>query len=130
MKKLSAITSTILLSLALCFQSCYRDNEEDLYGKNANTCDTSTATYAAFVSPLLSSKCATSGCHNAASASAGVNLSNYTVTKAYLTNAKSAFLGAIKHSSSFSPMPQGSAKLPDCDIAKLEAWINAGMLNN
>lgn len=78
----------------------------------------------------MAAQCATAGCHNAATASAGANLSTYTAIKTYITNSKDFFIGSIKHTSGFSAMPKGGTKLATCDISKIESWINAGMLNN
>ena len=134
MKKAFFLIPIILtFVLVLSTQSCFYDNEQDLYPTSTTTptnCDTTNAKFAAFASPLIVSKCGISGCHNAASSSAGANLSTYTSIKAYITSNKAAFLGSIKHTSSYSSMPQGSTKLADCDIKKLEIWITAGMLNN
>lgn len=134
MKKAFFLIPLILMGiLVLTTQSCYYDNEEELYSTTATTtCDTTNAKFAGFVSPLIASSCAISGCHNAASApvSAGVNLSSYTTIKSYITSSKTTFLGSIKHDSRFSTMPKSAAKLSDCNIKKLEVWINAGMLNN
>jgi hypothetical protein len=122
----------ILFTLSLSLSNCYYDNEEELYPTTTNpaTCDLTTAKFATFVSPLISSKCATSGCHNATSRAAGINLSSYNTIKAYITSSNSIFLGSIKHSSGFSPMPQGGTKLAACDISKIESWIAKGMLND
>jgi hypothetical protein len=134
MKRLFFFMPLILsTTLILTTQSCYYDNEEELYRINTTTtttCDTTTAKFATFVKPLMDSKCATSGCHNAASASAGCNLSTHTSIKNYVTSQKATFLGSMKQTSAYSSMPKGGAKLPDCDIKKLEVWINAGMQNN
>lgn len=112
-------------------QSCYYDVESELYSTTGTTsCDSSTAKFSTFVSPLIVSKCATSGCHNATTAAAGVNLDGYTNIKNYLTRSSSVFFGSIKRTSGFSPMPQGGSKLADCDITKLQLWVNAGLLNN
>ncbi|MDP4933751.1 MAG: hypothetical protein NWR30_03495 [Salibacteraceae bacterium] len=89
-------------------------------------CDTSNVTFSAFVNPLIGQQCL--GCHNASSANGGINLQGYTNVKTYVDNGK--FLGSIKHTSGYSPMPQNQAKMDDCTIAKLEAWINNGALNN
>jgi hypothetical protein len=126
------IPLALICVFVLTTQSCYYDNEEFLYGTGGSTatCDTTTAKFAAFASPLIVSKCGTSGCHNAATASSGANLSTYTSIKAYITANKAAFLGSINHSNAFSNMPKGGAKLAACDIKKLEVWINAGMQNN
>jgi cytochrome c553 len=134
MKRLFFFIPLILsTTLILTTQSCYYDNEEELYPTNTTTtttCDTTNAKFATFVKPLMDTKCASAGCHNAGAASAGANLSSHTGIKNYITSQKAAFLGSIKHSNAYSSMPKGASKLPDCDIKKLEVWINAGMQNN
>jgi hypothetical protein len=132
MKKQYYIIPIVLAFLIISTtQSCYYDVESVLYPTSGTTtCDSSTAKFATFVSPLIASKCATSGCHNATSASAGVNLDGYTNIKNYLSRSSSAFFGSIKHTSGYSSMPQGGSKLADCDITRLQLWMNAGLLNN
>lgn len=129
--------STTALLIALFFSctmiwSCYNDNEEELYGTTpTGTCDLTTAVkFSTVVAPIISSKCGTSGCHSASSKAAGINLGNYDAIKAYTTSSKAVFIGSIKRESSYSGMPKGDAKLPDCDISKIESWINAGAPNN
>lgn len=126
-----------IIPIALAFfiisatQSCKYDVESELYPTSGTTtCDSSAAKFATFVSPLMVSKCATSGCHNSVTVAAGVNLDGYTSIKNYITRSSGVFFGSIKHSSGYSSMPQGGSKLPDCDIIKLQLWANAGLLNN
>ncbi len=126
------IPITLLCALMISTPSCYYDNETDLYPTTTtpSNCDTTGVKFAAFISPMIASKCATSGCHNASSSAAGVNLGNYTAIKSYITSSKIVFLGTIKQSAGYSKMPQGGAKLPVCDITKIERWITNGMPNN
>jgi ABC-type transporter Mla maintaining outer membrane lipid asymmetry permease subunit MlaE len=132
MKKL--LFSVLFLSSfigALTIQSCYYDSEEDLYGTGTTvTCDTAKVSFATLVMPTMTASCATTGCHRGTSASAGINLENYTAVKNYATRAKDVFLGSMYHNSSFSAMPKGAPKLPTCTVDKIAAWINAGMPNN
>ena len=133
MKKTFFITLTILggIFLSTSIQSCYYDNEEEIYGASSTaTCDSTAGKFATNVSTIMAAQCATSGCHNATTASAGANLSSYATIKTYITNNKDFFIGSIKHTSGYSAMPKGSTKLATCDISKIESWINAGMLNN
>ncbi len=123
-----SLLGSIFLSISI--QSCYNDNEEDLYGSSTTICDTAIGTYTKNVLPILNAQCATTGCHNATTASAGANLSGYATTKSYITNKKNLFIGSIKHTSGFSAMPKGGNKLAACEISKIESWINAGMSNN
>ena len=127
------LTITVLFVVIGIFSlpSCYYDVESELYPDNGSvTCDTTNAKFGAFVSPLMVSKCATSGCHNASTASAGVNLDGYTSIKNYMSKNQSVFFGSINHNSGFSAMPKGGTKLSSCDIKKLQVWFNAGLLNN
>jgi hypothetical protein len=127
-KSLLSITFISIVMLS----ACYRDNEEELYGTTpTTTCDLTTAVkFSTVVSPIITGQCGTSGCHSATSKAAGINLGNYDATKAYITTSKVDFLGSIKHESGYSKMPKGNSKMADCDISKIENWINAAMPNN
>jgi hypothetical protein len=117
--------------LIMTTPSCYYDVESQIYPTTGTTtCDTTSATFAAFVSPLISSNCATSGCHSAASSAAGVNLGTYTAIKSYITSSKTTFFGTINQTSGYSAMPKGGSKFTACNITKLNNWVTAGMLNN
>jgi hypothetical protein len=133
MKKnlLSFIFCSSFIVVSTLVQSCYYDKESELYGpKTTTTCDTATVKFATFISPLISSGCASSSCHSATAKASGINLSSHATIKTYITSSKAAFVGSIKRTSGYSPMPKGGSKFADCDISKLEAWINAGMQNN
>lgn len=120
-----------IVAASTLVESCYYDNEDDLYGTTVTpTCDTSTAKFAVFVSPLITAQCATSSCHSSTRQAGGINLSSYTAIKNYITSSKATFLGSIKHTSGYSQMPDGGAKFSDCNITKIEVWINGGLLNN
>jgi uncharacterized membrane protein len=85
-------------------------------------CDTMNVKFSSFVALLVQNKC--QGCHN----STLPLLTNYTQIKASVQSGK--FAGSINHTAGFSAMPQGSAKLPTCELNKINAWIKAGALNN
>ena len=93
---------------------------------NAAGCDTDNVSYSEFVKPLLQNNC--QGCHSGTQSSGGIELTTYDGAKAVANNG--SLLGAIDHQSGFSPMPQGAAKLNDCDIDKIKSWIDAGTQNN
>ncbi len=119
-----------IVGMSTLAESCYYDKESELYPTTTTTCDTTNAKFSAFVSPLISSSCATSNCHSVARQSGGINLGTHTAIKNYITTEKARFIGSIKHTSGFSKMPDGGAKLSNCEVTKIETWINAGMLNN
>lgn len=112
--------------MLLVLASCYRDNEQDLY-PTQGSCDTNGVTYANTVAGLLQANgCIT--CHSGPAPSGNLSLSNYSAVRTVALNGK--LYGAINHSSGFSPMPQGGAKMSTCNISRIKAWIDAGSLNN
>ncbi len=113
-----------LLCLSL-FQSCYYDNEEDLY-PSPPPCDTVNVSYADAVWPVISSSC--TSCHSGIGAGGGVQLSNHTEIADAAINGR--LLGVIRHDAGFSPMPKDAAQLSDCNIKKLEAWAADGAPDN
>lgn len=112
------------LSTALFSTGCKYDSEEDLYGDIG--CQTDNVTYSDVVLPLLENHCM--GCHSAIANFGGVTLEGYDNLKTFVDNGQ--FLGAIRHDDGFAPMPQGGNKFVDCNIEKIEAWINEGAPEN
>jgi hypothetical protein len=128
MKKITVLLA-ILGFVFICMESCYYDVEEELYPGTA--CDTTNVSYSNTVFSILETQCL--NCHNNANSSvlgAGIDLEGYTQLKTYVDNGK--FLSSITHdgNASFMPKSANNTKLPDCDIAKITAWINAGAPNN
>lgn len=117
----------LIPALALLLTGCYFDKEDQLYPQGntgGSGCDTTGMTYATDIAPILNQSCALAGCHDATTKSFGHDLSSY---QGSVTAANSnRLLGAINHSAGFNPMPKGLAKLDDCSISKITAWVNAG----
>lgn len=88
-----------------------------------NECATFLVSYESQVKPILDANCATS-CHSAANHAAGIDLSTYESVKA--VSARNSFLGAVKHSAGFSPMPKKAAQLSAEDIKTLSCWVSNG----
>jgi hypothetical protein len=89
-------------------------------------CDTSNVKYSTHIKPLIQNAC--QGCHNAANAGGGIDLSAYSGVKAIADNGK--FFGSVSHNSGYSPMPKNGNKLTDCQINMVKIWINKGALQN
>ncbi len=106
------------------FSGCYYDNEEELYPEN--TCITDAMSYSGNVLPILEDNCYS--CHDQAGNQGGVTLEGYSNLKVYVDNGK--LIGVINHASGFPAMPQGSPQLGQCQIDKIEAWVDQGALNN
>ena len=97
--------------------------------KNTNCtgpCDPDRSSFAAEVYPLMQSYCI--GCHNDTQPLGNVNLKDYAAIKPYADNGM--LMGSIEHLEGYSPMPPGSNKLTDCQIAQLQKWIDEGAQNN
>jgi cytochrome c553 len=123
LKMINKVVLTVMIST--CMAGCYYDVEEELYPSNGCVVPT-TVSYKTDVSPIITNNCLS--CHSTQSKQGGIDLEGHTQLKKYASNG--GLLGTIKHTSGFSKMPQGASKLSDCNIAKIEKWVNAGSLNN
>jgi hypothetical protein len=104
--------------------SCYYDVEEELYG--TTECNLSDITYSTTVLPIIEDNCYR--CHDAANNFGGITLEGYERLKTMVDNGN--LLGVIRHEAGFSSMPKNEPALLDCEIEKIEAWVNAGAPNN
>lgn len=113
----------VIVSLVAVLQGCYYDKEALLYpGSNQVVdCATVPATFSANVLPLISGKCAISGCHDA-TASGGLIFQSY----AQISAAKDRInVRAVVEKS----MPS-AAPLQPAEINILKCWIQNGAPNN
>lgn len=113
-------------SLMLLCGGCFKDKAELLYP--AGGCSTDSVTYSGTVNAILAQNCARSGCHDAATAMSGVNLSS--VAGAQIIAKDGRLLGTINHAAGYSPMPKDAAKLDDCRISQISKWIADGAPDN
>jgi hypothetical protein len=97
----------------------------DTGGCSSVSCDTTAFTYSGTIAPLMQSQC--TGCHNSPSASGG-SLTDYNSVKTAAVSGK--LVAVITHQTGYSAMPQGGAKLLDCQITQIKKWIAAGTPNN
>ncbi|NQU33844.1 MAG: hypothetical protein HQ521_11455 [Bacteroidetes bacterium] len=113
------MTTIILLN------SCTYDNIEDLYPQPP-TCDTLNVTFAQDVLTVIDANCTV--CHSGSAPSGNLSLTNYADIVVAAQNG--SLIGVINHRSGWSPMPKNGAKLDECTIKKIEAWVAAGTPNN
>ncbi len=91
-----------------------------------NGCDTNNTTFSTNVKPIIKLKC--EGCHSGSNLGGGISLVTFTEIQ---NEALSLRLpNVITHQPGFKAMPLGGAKLPDCEIETIKAWIDAGSPNN
>jgi len=89
-------------------------------------CDLNAFAYTANIKPIMSTYC--TGCHSGATASKGIDLSTYAGVKAAAV--AGSLYGSISRSPGYVAMPQGGAKLSDCQVSVVQKWIAAGTPNN
>ena len=122
-KNKSPLILVLLIVLVAAIPGCYIDKEELLYpGSTAPVdCASTPAKFTADVLPIIQSKCAVSGCHDA-SASGGYIFQTY----AQINAAKDR----IQARAVVEKTMPSSGALPATDIAKIKCWIDGGALNN
>lgn len=122
MKKISIV---VLILSGLFTGACYYDKFNELHPLDGyvNTCDSQLPnTYTGTVNIIVRSNCIS--CHNNDVNNGSVILETYSDVKSSINNGK--FMGSILHESGFKSMPPGTT-LRECDIQKLQQWIEAGM---
>ena len=114
------------IAMTVMIGSCYYDVAEELYPPTE--CITTNMSYAANIQPIIQTNCYTCHSVSAAPANGNIILEGYSEIKKYATSGQ--LVGAIKWQSGYSPMPKDRPQLSDCNIAKIESWVNAGALDN
>lgn len=121
------LLSVFSLMALMILQSCYYDNEEELYPVlDPNACDTVSVSFAATVFPILEANCVS--CHSGSFPAGNIPLEDH--ADILLTAQSGSLVGTIAHEPGFSPMPQGGGQLPECNIKKIRAWVEDGAPNN
>lgn len=121
MNRISAVLAAILLLTAI---SCAYNVEEELYPPDE--CNTTSLSYSVDIAPIIETRCFE--CHDEQAVPSGIRLDGYDNLKAMVDIGR--LLGAIRHESGFSPMPKDQGKLPECEILKIQQWVQDGALNN
>ena len=118
------ILFTLVMAIVVITEmGCYYDKEEILYPQSATiNCTGINAQYSTGIKPIMENKCATDGCHNAATAAGGTVLETYAQVAA---KAAAINLRCVVQKN----MPPGTP-LTQAEIATLKCWIDSGTLNN
>ncbi|OON67952.1 c-type cytochrome [Hymenobacter sp. CRA2] len=105
---------------------CSYQNEEELFGPQLVSCDTTAVTYAGTIAPLLAQHC--QRCHGATRREAGVLVGSHHDVQTLGRTGQ--LLGVIQHKPGYPAMPYDEPKLSECDINKVRTWVRAGMPDN
>lgn len=115
-----------LLALVLAAGCTYTNGDRPDLVKPV--CDTSAVTYSKIVSPIFDANCRECHATNKASVLGGGNdFGTYQAIKRYPA---AALLGSIEQAPGYDPMPKGRARISDCDIERIRAWMAAGEPEN
>lgn len=116
------LLSAFMLMLAMP-SGCYYDNEEDRFPDAS--CDTVNMRYSVEVKEIMQANCYR--CHLSSSSTySGIPFETYDQVKVVADNGK--LVGRINDAG--APMPQDEGLMSLCNRQKIEAWVNAGALNN
>jgi len=125
--KLILVGKMCLIAVSLFyFSNCTFDNEEELL--EDFDCDTTDIVYND-LTYIFSDIC--SNCHNESFTLANrgnIKIDSYENVKSSINTG--LVWPAINHEEGVPPMPNGLPKLSDCDLNKIDAWIDAGMPEN
>lgn len=113
---------SILLILGITLIACKKDKLVD----DIDVECPDEISYSSDIATIMSTSCATSGCHDAGTASNGFVFENHSQVSDNATQ----ILNSIRHESSSQAMPQGGPKLPDEQINNFACWIEQGKPNN
>lgn len=121
-KKNYALISSLVIAV-LFISGCYYDKGDLLNHVAATTdCSTVNAKFSTNILPLIQSKCASSGCHDAATAAGNTVLETYTQISSKTDRINQRCVVE-------KTMPAG-APLNATEISYLSCWISSGAPNN
>ncbi|RMF32295.1 MAG: hypothetical protein D6765_00545 [Bacteroidetes bacterium] len=120
----------MLLALQACKHDSLMEMPDDEPPPDDTTqtpCDTTVVRFSADIFPIIQANCFT-GCHNGDNPTSGFTLESYAEVKQKVDEGR--FRGAVFREPGFVPMPFGKPPLPDCELAKIAAWLNRGAKND
>ncbi|MDN5201379.1 hypothetical protein QQ008_08400 [Fulvivirgaceae bacterium BMA10] len=117
---LKRVLGIIGLVLIVIGQSCYYDNEEELYPDD--NCDTSNVTFSGTVNPIIQTNCAITGCH--VPGTGRVVLQTPQQIKVIVDD------GRLEQRAVQDKDMPPTGPLNNCEITQIQTWLNAGAPNN
>lgn len=125
----------LVCSLLLSISGCYYDNNVEIH-PGSQPCDTTgIISFANDILPIMLHSCGSQdlACHKTDQTLSGYGLGTY-ADVIYTIDDSQTFLKSITHDPSINSskwMPKNSsAKIDNCSLQKIEAWLNREKLNN
>jgi hypothetical protein len=119
MKKLSFI---LLFLMVVFIVACKKDKASSGNGPDGTSVDCGTVKFSSTILPLISSRCATSGCHDATSSNGPGPLTNY----AQIFASRVQIISSVNA----NRMPQTGGPLSSTQKLQLSCWLDAGAKND
>jgi hypothetical protein len=108
------------VALVVLLAGCYYDKEAVLY-PTATDCSSLNVSFSRDIQPIIQSRCAVSGCHDASSGNKGGPFTTYTQIQFKASNIKVQVVSGN--------MPQGGT-LTAAQIKLISCWVDGGAANN
>lgn len=118
-----ALASTLLFFTLF---GCTYHNEDFYFKDNPDICYTENMSYTNDIVPIFENNCYS--CHNSDDMTADIDLGSFSTVQSLATSG--TLIGVVSHADGYSPMPLNNGKLSDCEISKIQAWIDQGTLKN
>lgn len=112
---------SFLLGALLLMAGCYYDTEAKLYPSRA--CDTTNVTWSGTIQPIIQGNCAIPGCHVAGGTGPG-DFTSYLGVKEKVDN------GTLRQEVVVDGTMPPDYDLRPCEVQQIDAWIQAGALEN
>jgi uncharacterized membrane protein len=100
--------------------SCYYDNEAEQYG--VTTCDTVAISFSQDIQPIINASCVS--CHAPGKEQESTPFTTYEEIKLYSDGA------IVERITGIGGIMPPSGAISSCNQLKIQAWVNAGALNN
>ncbi|MEX0986781.1 MAG: hypothetical protein WD052_04825, partial [Bacteroidales bacterium] len=123
-KKLFFLSFVALFVIGLSQLSCENNNELDLYGEVE--CDTIHITWESDIAEILQNNCVI--CHGPETAYKNVRHDSYEAEMVVVNDGR--LRGVVNHLPGYIPMPYDSPKLNECDLKKINIWLDNGAPEN
>lgn len=125
---LTRLATALLLVWALVagLSACVSDGPVPATDTSLVSCDTSVVRFSVEITDVLRRNCYE--CHASNIATAGVILDTYTGVRTRVQTGQ--LISAVRQDGTVRPMPFLRARIPLCDLNKIEKWVREGALNN
>lgn len=119
-RKVLSVAIILIIGFAILSISCENNNEFDLYGEIE--CDTVNITWESTIAEILEINCVV--CHGPSQSYNNVRHDSYTSEMVVVNDGR--LRGVVNHLPGFSKMPKDRPQLSECDLKKINTWLDNG----